>query len=51
LRPDGTVERVNVTSGVITGDLVTVTGDLATGDTVQLAPPPLPSGGPFGGGG
>lgn len=48
---DGGVERVNVTSGVIDGDWVTVRGDLAPGDTVQLAPPPLPSGGPFGGGG
>jgi HlyD family secretion protein len=47
----GIVERVNVTSGVIDGDWVTVSGDLEPGDTVQLAPPELPSfGGPFGGG-
>jgi HlyD family secretion protein len=44
----GAVERVNVASGVIDGDWVTVTGDLEPGDTVQLAPPEAPSVGPFG---
>jgi HlyD family secretion protein len=48
VRADGTVERVHVASGVIDGDWVTITGDLEPGDTVQLAPPALPSGGPFG---
>lgn len=46
----GVIERVNVTSGVIDGNWVSVSGDLAAGDTVQMAPPQLPSGGPFGGG-
>ncbi len=51
VKADGTVERINVTSGVIDGDWVTVSGSLEAGDTVQLAPPEPPSpGGPFGGG-
>lgn len=51
VKADGTVERVNVTSGVIDGEWVTVSGGLEAGDTVQLAPPEAPSpGGPFGGG-
>jgi HlyD family secretion protein len=47
----GAVERVNVVSGQIQGDLVTVTGGLKPGDIVQLVPPkPTNSGSPFGGG-
>jgi HlyD family secretion protein len=47
----GAVDRVNVVSGQIQGDLVAVTGGLKPGDTVQLVPPkPTNNGSPFGGG-
>jgi HlyD family secretion protein len=45
----GVVERVNVTSGQIDGDLVVVTGGLQVGDEVQVIPPKSASSNPFGG--
>jgi HlyD family secretion protein len=49
VRPDGSVERVNVVSGQLQGELVIVTGDLRAGDTVQIVEPvPTNSGNPFG---
>lgn len=45
----GAVERVNVVSGEVQGDLVIITGDLQSGDTVQLIEPqPTNTGSPFG---
>lgn len=50
LKPGGQVERVNVVSGQVQGDLVVVSGPLRPGDRVQvLAPKPANSGSPFGG--
>jgi HlyD family secretion protein len=46
---DGTLERVNVTSGEVQDAVVVVRGPLTPGDTVQLVKP-VPTGGfPFGG--
>jgi HlyD family secretion protein len=45
----GGLERVNVVSGQIQDDLVTVTGDLKVGDKVQVVEPrPINNGSPFG---
>jgi HlyD family secretion protein len=47
----GALERVNVVSGAVQGDVVIVTGDLRPGDKVELVQPkPTNSGSPFGGG-
>jgi HlyD family secretion protein len=43
------VERVDVKSGQIDGDLVVVTGPLQVGDVVQVIPPKAASSNPFGG--
>ena len=49
VKADGALERVNVVSGQLQGDLVIVAGDLKPGDTVQLVEPvPTNTGNPFG---
>jgi HlyD family secretion protein len=49
VKADGTLERVNVVSGQLQGDLVIVAGDLKPGDTVQVVEPvPTNQGLPFG---
>jgi HlyD family secretion protein len=51
-KADNTLERVNVKSSEVQGDLVVVSGPLAVGDKVELVKPkPTNNGGPFGGGG
>ncbi|HMB24295.1 MAG TPA: efflux RND transporter periplasmic adaptor subunit [Anaerolineales bacterium] len=37
VQPDGSTKRVDVSSGTIVGDLVTVSGDLKEGDTLTIA--------------
>jgi HlyD family secretion protein len=52
LRADGTTQRVPVITGPMNGDLIAVQGNLLTGDTLQIGPPPqqrTPRGFPFGG--
>ena len=49
VKADGTLERVNVISGQLQGDLVIVAGNLKPGDTVQIVEPvPTNQGLPFG---
>ncbi len=49
VKADNTLERVNVVSGAVQGDLVVVTGNLKPGDKVQIVEPkPTNSGSPFG---
>jgi len=49
VKADGTLERVNVVSGQLQGDLVIVAGNLKPGDTVQIVEPvPTNQGLPFG---
>jgi HlyD family secretion protein len=53
IQSDGSTKRVDVVSGTIQGDLVTVTGDLHEGDrlsSTQGTTTKAPSGGLFGGG-
>jgi HlyD family secretion protein len=49
VRLDGTLERVNITSGEVQDAIVVVRGPLTPGDTVQLVKPVPASGFPFGG--
>ncbi|MBI3243572.1 MAG: efflux RND transporter periplasmic adaptor subunit [Chloroflexi bacterium] len=49
VKADNTLERVNVVSGEVQGELVVVTGDLKPGDKVQMVEPkPTDNGSPFG---
>jgi len=52
VKTDGTLERVNVVSGLTQDELVVVTGELKPGDVVQVLAPKSSSTirGPFGGG-
>ncbi len=49
VKADGTVERVDVISGEVQGEIVVVRGPLTPGETVQLVKPQPTGGFPFGG--
>jgi HlyD family secretion protein len=49
INPDGTTQRVNITSGNIVGDLVVVAGNLQAGDQVVLGQAANSTSGPRGG--
>lgn len=49
VKADGTLERVDITSGEVQGEVVVVKGPLTPGDTVQLVKPQPTGGFPFGG--
>ena len=49
IKADNTLERVDIVSGAVQGDLVVVTGPLQPGDKVQVVEPqPTDNGSPFG---